>query len=152
MDFFKILCKKVKDLRVQLTIHMNIIVWVKNDAIKCRKILRKKWYVWFRKNLIFFKDFFFFTCSPSRDYIDLPTTKSQVPKAFLCWTCYPPSRLNLVTSWVLYFSPFRYQFYWLVYRSNVSVKCLAQEHNIVVIFARRSPTLNQIRLDVAYLL
>jgi hypothetical protein len=35
---------------------------------------------------------------------------------------------------VLYFSPFRYQFYWLVYRSNVSVKCLAQEHNIVVIY------------------
>ena len=94
--------------------------------------------------------FFFFTCSPSRDYIDLPTTESQVPKAFLCWTCYPSSRLNLVTSWVLYFSPFRYQFYWLVYRSNISVKCLAQEHNIVVILAKRSPTLNQIRLSVAY--
>ena len=26
--------------------------------------------------------FSFLTCSPSRDYIDLPTTKSQVPKAF----------------------------------------------------------------------
>ena len=94
--------------------------------------------------------FFFLTCSPSRDYIDLPTTESQVPKAFLCWTCYPSSRLNLVTSWVLYFSPFRYQFYWLVYRSNISVKCLAQEHNIVVILAKRSPTPNQIRLSVAY--
>jgi hypothetical protein len=33
---------------------------------------------------LFFFFFFFFTCSPSRDYIDLPTTKSQVPKAFLC--------------------------------------------------------------------
>ena len=31
--------------------------------------------------------------------------KSQVPKPFLCWTCYSPSRLNLLTSWVLYFSP-----------------------------------------------
>jgi hypothetical protein len=62
---------------------------------------------------------FFFTFSSSRDYIDLPTIKSQVSKAFLCSTCYPPSRLNLVTSWVLYFSSFRYQFYWLVYRSNV---------------------------------
>ena len=99
-----------------------------------------------------FLDFFFFfsTCSASRDYIDLPTTESQVPKAFLCWTCYPSSRLNLVTSWVLYFSPFRFQFYWLVYRSNISVKCLAQEHNIIVILAKRSPTLNQIRLSVAY--
>jgi hypothetical protein len=28
--------------------------------------------------------FFIFTCSPSRDYIDLPTTKSQVSKTFLC--------------------------------------------------------------------
>ena len=27
---------------------------------------------------------FFFTSSPSRDNIDLPTTKSQVPKALLC--------------------------------------------------------------------
>ena len=36
---------------------------------------------------------------------DLPTSKSQVTKAFLCCSCYPPSRLNLVTSWVLYFSP-----------------------------------------------
>ena len=53
---------------------------------------------------------------------------------------------------VIYLAPYRYQFYWLVFRSNVSVKCLAQENNIVVIFARRSPTLNQIRLDVAYLL
>ena len=35
---------------------------------------------------------------------------------------------------------------------NVSVKFLAQEHNIVVILARRSPTLNQIRLGVGYLL
>ncbi len=60
------------------------------------------WIVISRREIIFF---LFFTCSPSRDYIDFPTSKSQVPKAFLCWTCYPPSRLNLVTSWVLYFSP-----------------------------------------------
>jgi hypothetical protein len=52
----------------------------------------------------------------------------------------PLLRPNLVTSWVLYFSPFpfRHQFYWLVYRRNVSVKCLAQEHNIVAIFARHT--------------
>ena len=79
-------------------------------------------------------------------------THYKNPKAFLCWTCYPLLRLNLVTLLVLYFSPFRYQFYWLVYRSNVSVESFAQEQNIVVIFARRSPTLSQIRLDVAYLL
>jgi hypothetical protein len=30
------------------------------------------------------------------------------------------------------------------------VKCLAQEHRIVVIIAKRSPTLNQMRFSVAY--
>ncbi len=101
----------------------------------------------------FSKELLFFTCLPSRDYIDLPATKSQVLKAFLCWTCYPPSRLNLVTSWVLNFSPLTVPILLAgIHKQYVSVKCLAQEHNIVVIFARRSPTLNQIRLDVAYLL
>jgi hypothetical protein len=87
---------------------------------------------------------------PHRQTNRLLRVKSRRP--FYAENVTPLLRLNFVTSWVLYFSPFRYQYYWLAYRSNVSVKCLAQEHNIEVIFARRSPTLNQIRLDVAYLL
>ena len=38
------------------------------------------------------------------------------------------------------------KFYLLVYRNNITVKCLAQEHNIVVILARWSPTLNHASL------
>ena len=79
------------------------------------------------------------------------TTRVKSWRSFYAEHVTPYFRLNLVTSRVLYFSPFRYQFYWLVYRSNISVKCFAQEHNIVVILARQSPTLNQIRLGVASL-
>ena len=96
--------------------------------------------------------FFYHTFSVKRLH-RLTNYKESSPEGLSMLNMLPPLlRINLVTLWVLYFSPFRYQFYWLVYRSNVSVKCLAQEHNKVVIFARGSPTLNQIRLDVAYLL
>jgi hypothetical protein len=99
------------------------------------------------------RNIFFFHMFTVKRLHRLTDYKESSPEGLSMLNMLPPFlRLNLVTAWVLYFSPFRYQFYWLVYKSNVSVKCLAQEHNIVVIFARRSPTLNQIRLDVAYLL
>ena len=90
----------------------------------------------------------FFSHVHRQETYRLQRVKSRRP--FYAGHVTPLFRLNLVTSWVLYSSPFRYQFYWLVYRSNASVKCLAQEHNIVVILARRSPTLNLMRLGVAY--
>ena len=65
----------------------------------------------FHQKIIIYEDMkrimgyiFFPTCSPSRDYIDLTTTESQVPKAFLCWTCYPhlPAKFSHPVSVIFY--------------------------------------------------